>query len=69
MNFMKVHPDTELWWARRDLCARCAHCKKEDTAMRCMATRNDLYCIDSRLLGAPCGPQAMLFVPKKDSAE
>jgi hypothetical protein len=77
INFLKVHPATELWWQQRDLCARCAHCKRDDTAMRCMVTKSahstpwmraagsdQRYCIDARLLGAPCGPQAMLFTPR-----
>ena len=79
MNFLKLHPATELWWQQRELCSRCTHCKRDDTAMRCTVTRNarstpwlrasgnhHRYCIDARLLGAECGPQGMLFSPKKE---
>jgi hypothetical protein len=75
-----VHPATILWWEQRETCRRCAHHlfalplkRSQDDGVggeRCKACpaergkRKLLYCIDARLEGKPCGPEAKLFVAR-----
>jgi hypothetical protein len=77
MNLLELHPATALWWAQREQCRACAHYTRNKahadqrhegyTGERCTARRADqglrefLYCIDARLPGAFCGPDAAMF--------
>lgn len=68
VNFLRLHPATELWWTRRSRCESCANLQL-GSGMRCKVTpaprangqRELLYCIDAREEGQPCGPDARLF--------
>ena len=73
-EFLSVHPATALWWEQRGQCQRCAHVRIKMEAfdesvpvMRCAMVRTPrgrqelAYCIDARLEGARCGPEAKLF--------
>lgn len=80
MNFLRPHPDTLLWWEQRQQCELCANCNKREVTrctqsshvMRCKVSKTRLpcgksytaYCIDARLPGQPCGPDAALFKEK-----
>jgi len=73
-EFLRVHPATELWWQQREQCERCAHVdrrlegrKEQSEVLRCTAVRTPAgrrewaYCLDARLEGRECGPEAKLF--------
>lgn len=67
MNFQIPHPATELWWQQREQCQRCEHCMTHEGrggegVMHCIQGV-PVYCIDARLEGRPCGPDARLFSP------
>ena len=72
-EFLTVHPATELWFAQREQCLRCAHVerrvrgqKEQGQELRCRASyapagrREWAYCIDARSTGE-CGPNATLY--------
>lgn len=75
--FLQPHPATAAWWAQREQCASCTHVMQprghfSEATMRCAVVRAEnpnrkgaeykqAYCIDARLYGAACGPEARLF--------
>lgn len=68
MNFQRIHPATELWWQQREQCFRCEHFqlyegRSGEGVMYCLVGVPK-YCIDARLEGQPCGPDARLFSEK-----
>ena len=72
-RFLTPHPATALWWEQREKCEKCVHLNRQSYAIRCTKTTSIddfrksvsyAYCIDARLEGAPCGPNAALFKPK-----
>ena len=73
-DFLSPHPATLAWWEQREQCERCAHLrtsieghKDQTVVMRCRRAHNPAgrqwlsYCIDARLEGRACGPEAKLF--------
>lgn len=77
-RFLTVHPATALWWEQRQQCERCRHVEIDVPQMRCRKINHPIgtgkggagrvikmYCIDARLPGQPCGPDAALFKEKK----
>lgn len=72
-RYLTLHPATALWWTQRGQCEGCIHmCRTTPEAMTCTVTRaasrsGYAPCIDARAEGAPCGPEAKLWVPHDDS--
>ena len=72
-QFLKPHPATEAWWGQRAQCEACSASYREVGigGVRCRAfpqSKNQTphgYCIDARLVDGPCGPNAILFIPKE----
>lgn len=76
MNFLQPHPDTLRWWEQRQQCERCVNVRKREVGRRDMVStvyscksaafpgKREPYCIDARLPGQPCGPDAALFKEK-----
>lgn len=76
-----THPATLAWWQRRDQCAACSGAwiyagREGETVMRCRFVPRpvigdvrgrvrEVYCIDARSPGGPCGPEAALFQAKR----
>jgi hypothetical protein len=73
-DFLTLHPATALWWTQRPQCEACANVHKlvdQTVVLRCRKVRSKsgshpfAYCIDARLEGSRCGPDATLFDTKK----
>lgn len=69
-RFDDVHPATKLWWEQRDQCEQCQNCVKAEglrgeCIMHCVNDSGASYCIDARLEGQPCGPDARLFIKRE----
>lgn len=70
-TFLTLHPATLEWFERRKNCETCANLAYKGSAMKCTAApashphhrREFEDCIDARLDGQPCGPDAKLRVP------
>jgi hypothetical protein len=57
-RFVAVHPATALWAVQRVDCEQCGNLLRNEEAMRCLASKSLDYCIDARLPGGVCGPEA-----------
>ncbi len=74
-RFTTVHPRTALWWMQRGKCIGCKHSRTAmppsvaEGRMSCVLTpmrgKGRADCIDAREVGADCGPDAILFSPRK----
>lgn len=63
-RFLRPSAETQRWLQeQKPQCLRCQNCDfKDGKGMRCKAARL-AYCIDTREVGAPCGPKAALYTP------